>query len=236
MSFMEVPEDAICPITKATMEDPVICADGHSYEREAIEAWFARGHRTSPKTNCELLSITVVPNHSLRNLIRALNVLMPQAEQAALAKKAEPSTALPQPEQPWAPPALSATSAPDVLAALAEASSAGGEREEAANPRLRRLSEWEEFLEKGEQQEPGAAVFVVDMLWFEAWTSWARKGGLPPGPVKNECLLDGEGRPVPGLRQGKHWTFMREAQWSFLQFRHGGGPALQRCSGDLYGA
>ena len=32
------------------MQDPVLAADGFSYEREAIEDWFAKGHRTSPKT------------------------------------------------------------------------------------------------------------------------------------------------------------------------------------------
>ena len=32
------------------MHDPVLAADGFSYERTAIEDWFAKGHRTSPKT------------------------------------------------------------------------------------------------------------------------------------------------------------------------------------------
>jgi hypothetical protein len=32
------------------MQDPVLAADGFSYERAAIEDWFAKGHRTSPKT------------------------------------------------------------------------------------------------------------------------------------------------------------------------------------------
>ena len=29
----------ICPITHEVMEDPVVCADGHSYERAAITQW-----------------------------------------------------------------------------------------------------------------------------------------------------------------------------------------------------
>jgi hypothetical protein len=33
--------------------DPVICADGHSYERDAITRWLA-AHNTSPKTNARL--------------------------------------------------------------------------------------------------------------------------------------------------------------------------------------
>ena len=32
------------------MEDPVLAADGFSYERAAIQDWFTKGHRSSPKT------------------------------------------------------------------------------------------------------------------------------------------------------------------------------------------
>jgi len=39
-----------CPITGEIMVDPVLCADGHSYERFAIEEWFARGGNLSPIT------------------------------------------------------------------------------------------------------------------------------------------------------------------------------------------
>lgn len=31
----------LCPITHQVMQDPVMTADGHSYEREAIEEWYA---------------------------------------------------------------------------------------------------------------------------------------------------------------------------------------------------
>ena len=37
-----------CPITRELMRDPVIAADGHTYDREAIEMWL-RNHNTSPK-------------------------------------------------------------------------------------------------------------------------------------------------------------------------------------------
>jgi hypothetical protein len=36
------------------MEDPVIAADGHSYEKEAIVKWFNMGKKVSPIT-CERL-------------------------------------------------------------------------------------------------------------------------------------------------------------------------------------
>ena len=39
----------VCPITQAVMEDPVMTADGHTYERAAIEQWL-REHDTSPNT------------------------------------------------------------------------------------------------------------------------------------------------------------------------------------------
>ena len=52
------------------MIDPVVCEDGHSYERGGIEAWL-RNHDTSPMSNAHLNSKMVVPNHALRNSIEA---------------------------------------------------------------------------------------------------------------------------------------------------------------------
>ena len=43
----EVPDALCCPISMEIMRDPVIAADGHTYERAEIEAWFAN-NRTSP--------------------------------------------------------------------------------------------------------------------------------------------------------------------------------------------
>ncbi len=62
---------AICPITQELMEDPVVCADGHSYERAAITQWLL-SRDTSPCTNTSLLHRNVVPNFALRNLIAEL--------------------------------------------------------------------------------------------------------------------------------------------------------------------
>lgn len=52
------------------MIDPVVCEDGHSYERGAIEAWL-KDHNTGPMSNVRLKSTAVVPNHALRNSIEA---------------------------------------------------------------------------------------------------------------------------------------------------------------------
>ncbi|KAH8046496.1 hypothetical protein JL720_16357 [Aureococcus anophagefferens] len=39
----DAPEDLLCPITHELFRDPVFLADGHAYERSAIERWFAAG-------------------------------------------------------------------------------------------------------------------------------------------------------------------------------------------------
>jgi WD40 repeat protein len=64
-----IPSGFICPISTEIMRDPVICADGHSYDRTSIEQWFATGHNTSPNTGAVLPHLNVVPNHALRNAI-----------------------------------------------------------------------------------------------------------------------------------------------------------------------
>ncbi len=65
----EEPHSYRCPITSEVMIDPVMTSDGHSYEREAIESWFARGNRSSPNTGLRLSSTKLVPNFGLRNAI-----------------------------------------------------------------------------------------------------------------------------------------------------------------------
>jgi hypothetical protein len=57
----------LCPITQTAMVDPVLAMDGHTYERNAIERWFANGRATSPVTNARLSSLTLVPNHALKS-------------------------------------------------------------------------------------------------------------------------------------------------------------------------
>ena len=44
-------------------------ADGHTYERSAIEQWLET-HNTSPTTGLELVSKQLIPNHNLRSLIQ----------------------------------------------------------------------------------------------------------------------------------------------------------------------
>jgi hypothetical protein len=63
-----VPMGFKCPITLALMTDPVIAADGHSYERKEIEKWLV-GKGTSPLTNLELPHKLLVSNHALKSSI-----------------------------------------------------------------------------------------------------------------------------------------------------------------------
>jgi hypothetical protein len=61
-----------CDMTFAcdVMDDPVVAADGFTYEREAITQWLA-SHSTSPTTNEPMHSKVVFPNVSIRAQIIA---------------------------------------------------------------------------------------------------------------------------------------------------------------------
>jgi hypothetical protein len=60
----------ICPITQQRFQDPVVAADGHTYERTAIRRWLAR-HNTSPMTREQLDNTVLIPNHAERSRARA---------------------------------------------------------------------------------------------------------------------------------------------------------------------
>lgn len=72
----KMPPEFVDCITQEIMADPVITADGHSYERAAIEKWL-KLHDTSPKTGEVLpppangigVDKTLRPNHILRGQI-----------------------------------------------------------------------------------------------------------------------------------------------------------------------
>ena len=65
----ELPDDYYCSITCEVMSDPVMAADGYTYERVAIEQWLATGAGTSPKTNELLENEKLLPNKALKALI-----------------------------------------------------------------------------------------------------------------------------------------------------------------------
>jgi hypothetical protein len=66
----DMPDDVMCPITLELMQVPVIAEDGHTYERSAIEDWFKRGNRNSPKTQARI-GQKLMLNHSMKALIES---------------------------------------------------------------------------------------------------------------------------------------------------------------------
>jgi hypothetical protein len=63
------PADYLCPITHDVMVDPVVTADGQSYERVAIEQWLLHS-AMSPLTGEPLAHLALTPNMALRRLIQ----------------------------------------------------------------------------------------------------------------------------------------------------------------------
>ena len=63
--------DFVCPINGNLMRDPVIVADGNSYERTEIERWLEPPLQrlTSPITNIPLAHFHLTPNLTLRKAI-----------------------------------------------------------------------------------------------------------------------------------------------------------------------
>ncbi|XP_051997418.1 WD repeat, SAM and U-box domain-containing protein 1-like [Xyrauchen texanus] len=62
-------DEYLCPITRKIVKDPVIAADGYSYEREAIESWITMSRHTSPMTNLSLQTTLLTPNRTLKMAI-----------------------------------------------------------------------------------------------------------------------------------------------------------------------
>lgn len=59
-------EAFICPITLEKFTNPVIAADGHTYEKKAILQWLET-HNTSPLTGQKLTSKLIVNNFALKD-------------------------------------------------------------------------------------------------------------------------------------------------------------------------
>ena len=58
-----------CPISLTRMVDPVVAADGYTYDRASIEVWLQRSD-TSPMTNERLVNKNLVPNLLVLGMIR----------------------------------------------------------------------------------------------------------------------------------------------------------------------
>ena len=82
-------DELICPLTLDIFKDPVICMDGHTYEKAAITDWLRR-NGTSPKTNSPLTDDRLIPNHQLRQLAQT------RRKQTGMPAEPEPMLTLPQ--------------------------------------------------------------------------------------------------------------------------------------------
>ncbi|XP_022764683.1 U-box domain-containing protein 32-like isoform X4 [Durio zibethinus] len=65
-----IPSHFVCPIFQEVMKDPLIAADGFTYEGDAIRGWLESGHDTSPMTNLKLEHCSLVPNYALHQAIQ----------------------------------------------------------------------------------------------------------------------------------------------------------------------
>ena len=62
-------EEFLCPISKTPLLDPVIAADGHSYNKKSIQTHFEFS-TVSPVTREELRTFELIPNHHLKSMIK----------------------------------------------------------------------------------------------------------------------------------------------------------------------
>lgn len=65
----DMPNEFKCPISRSIMKDPVISADGYTYERQCIETHISSDNNNSPLSNEALLFPYLIPNWNLRKLI-----------------------------------------------------------------------------------------------------------------------------------------------------------------------
>eukprot|EP00854_Cymbomonas_tetramitiformis_P005035 gene5035-6136_t len=145
-----VSQDLLCPITQDVMEDPVIADDGYTYERSAIEHWFARcrGHPTSPMTNEQLRSNNLIPNRIVKSMIANLT-------QTELERIASPNT------EAQAAPVAAATTLEDPVVAPAIAPGAQAAARDALRPSL-----------AAPVIAPGAQAAAISGLRVSAMTSF----------------------------------------------------------------
>ena len=63
----EIFKSFLCPITYQIMENPIKAADGRTYEKSAIEDWYASGKIKSPVTGIKLSDKNLINNNNLKS-------------------------------------------------------------------------------------------------------------------------------------------------------------------------
>ena len=69
MDLPEMPRELRCPITMEPFRNPVVAADGHTYERRALERHLSNSTR-SPMTNAEMGHSNIMFSLTIRTLAR----------------------------------------------------------------------------------------------------------------------------------------------------------------------
>jgi len=95
---MQVPSAYACPITGYCMLDPVMAADGNTYERVAIQQWLLH-QRTSPMTRAALDFTDLYPNHEKK---ADIDVWRKSQQPGQLHAKSKPKTNRPLYKLTWA--------------------------------------------------------------------------------------------------------------------------------------
>jgi len=65
----EIPFELKCPISLEIMKDPVICSDGHTYERNSINTMFEQNIFISPITREKLNKNIIICNYNIKKMI-----------------------------------------------------------------------------------------------------------------------------------------------------------------------
>lgn len=68
--ILNMPDEFRCPISLDLMQDPVIVASGHTYDRNSITQWINSGHHTCPKSGQKLIHMALIPNYALKSLLQ----------------------------------------------------------------------------------------------------------------------------------------------------------------------
>ena len=65
----EIPYELKCPISLEIMKDPIICSDGHTYDRKSIETLFKNKNYISPTTREKLDKNILITNYNIKKMI-----------------------------------------------------------------------------------------------------------------------------------------------------------------------
>ena len=68
----EEPDALLCPVTRVMFRDPVVCESGHTYERAALEQfWASAPQPRDPVTNVVVSAAILLPNWDKRRCVAA---------------------------------------------------------------------------------------------------------------------------------------------------------------------